>query len=690
DSGGSGLSVQDLQKYLRYFLEPGQDGLILNHLSAIEKLSHSNKNATLQKLIKQILSLRDIRNGKIDNLWPVAWVSGNNETNKRVYFQWILKSNNDGEGKKNSSCVIVSLKPLIEKISQQSKVRLFFGTMPNNMKEIASLETQSTKGEMEVEFTSSNGFFQIVASVGETEIAGPLGVLVNGERIFPRDGETLSRMLQQGKHPIDAVYFSEGGPSPIATKSVRIDAPGNNRSLRYEGDKYSVEPSRFYVQQLWLKRGGDERFQASTIFSANEASKKNTLSMVLEEGENVSGQWVYSIRAIPTFWRHTFWIPFKEVSFVRPFLTNLANSEIALFEMLEVQDWEYANDLARVAELGVISEKGSLNQSQLDELLKCLSADPLSIVDYHGKWIVDQFAKAGREWELVPYFMSLLKQTPNPLFQNPKYNRIFYNIKALAEALSSDHEKQWDFVRQIAEDSQKFGLRNDLMIVSLLLDIAESGEEKELAQKKAESLLLVKGDSEAMRETYTKYFENRASKNGIPDFWLFDLLVKSDNPEVLRKLLLDLDSWKKLEYNSPDRLFAELVILSCIPGEGDTERWKSIEKKAYTSLKVTKDFSKNIYFAHVLNQVLEAKGASAEVVVNTAMKTREKVMVGIRAGINGNVREALIANLFLVRYAAVNDMEDVKKNAIEVHINDILPNMGTFMDKAFLQAHLPI
>jgi len=594
--------------------------------------SHSAfRSSSLKEEIEGVSDLLSVAEGNLEGFWPVSWCRpGTDSKEVQVFYEWSGRGVEDFVRRYDNAIAVGGRFP-VDELEQQRRVEIRFGTSPQNLASIAEIETSAVKGETSLTLPASSGYLQAVALMDDREFEGPLTPVLSGERIFPKEEQSLTRMLTEGERPLEDAVVTEAGTSPDGSPAVRIGESGENKYYHYLGPKYSVEPDKFYVVRFWLKRSGNGRADVSVVYEAGSEDGKRPLTMIVAENEFDPGRWVLYTRAVPTFDQHTFWIPNELVKTVQPKIWNAqGGTEIAGFELIEVSDWEYGAWIGEIAQLRESVDPESASSADVDVALKLARTEPLTALDYHGDWLGELAMKEGRTKELFEIYERSWKQLPNPLIAVPKQWRLMRNYASLLDQIDDQPELQWEMALAAVDEMPRGGFDRGIAHRARLLELADGVGKKEEATAVARKFLF-KDDQEERKNFLERVFKPGTYSNMRPQVKVLELLsAAGDQPDLVEEFAEQLQKSDFTGHSDSERAFASLAVLACIPGRTDSDQWRSDLDAAHESAGESKDITDSLYFSHALADYFAENEVSPELLLEirkrnftTAMQTND-------------------------------------------------------------------
>jgi len=623
--------------------------------------SHSSFRSTSVKAkLERISEMLAVVRGQLGEFWPVVWSKpGTGATEVEVFYRWGPRTVIDRIARYDTAVCIGGSLP-VDELDQQRKVEIRFGSHPRNLTPIAELPTQAVEGSTSLTLPASNGFLQAVAYLDDQQVEGPLTPVISGKRIFPSDDQNLGKMLLEGVQPLERGLVEEVGTAPDGSIAYRIGKSSGSRSYQYEGPKFEVEPDRFYVVRCWIKRSGDGRADVSVVYEADEEERKRALSMVVSEKEFDTDRWVLYTRAVPTFDQHTFWIPNDVVATVQPQLRRASNgTEIAGFELIDVTDWDYGKWMGEIAMLRESWNSESARPEELDTALNLARYEPLTALDYHGDWLIEEFGKHGRAKDVFELYQSAFDATPNPLVAVPKVWRLAENYVDLLDQAEGQPELQWEVAIAAIPQIRRVGWGRGLDLRARLLEIGRNVGKPEQALAVAREFLLPE-DEEATKNLFERAFSTGSYRNYAPTVPIYKLLAAvGGEGELLASFEAQLRESDGGRLSTAERNFVRLGILASIPGQTESEEWQEQLDSAYAAIAEANDINDALYFAHALADLLVEAEAAPQKIQDIRKRNFEAVLNATEDSERERKQELVRAGRFLILFALENENPDL-------------------------------
>jgi len=597
----------------------------LSSLLAQAQTNPALNSSSLQREFAQLRDLAAFARGDCSKAWPVVWCTpGTNSRRVKVSWQWNMKDIQPAAGKFDTA-ISVSAKALLPEIPEQTAIEFLFGEIPSSLSVIAKAEGNASEGSTDLELPSGNGFLRGVALVGGKRIPGPLVPVLSGRRLFP--DVSLKSFLQGGPRPLDTNLLADSGTAPDGSPAVRIGPAGSRDRREFEGPAIPVEAGKFYVMRAWLRRSGEGSASVSGEFRPAASSKAGSLNMILSERDETTSQWVLYTRALPVIPQHTFWIPFREVATLVPRIWDMASgSELAGWELLEIENWSYGKWLTETALLRESSGE-TPDQALLDKMCELAAFEPLTAIDYHGDWLVANLAGTGHPEKLLPLYQAALNAEANPFFSRPKLWRIFGSLLTLADKPEIPEPVRWEALelalankdrmdpsRRFAFQRRHFLLAKDRGLGQQARDEITSELFRQLAEKNKAR------DGHFLSEILT----NRTYRDDRPVNECFALLDALADDATFRKLLTEINGDSGKAILPHDRAFVELAFGLCLaaPSPDLNDR----VDKAFQATEKSTDPAAYMYWPSLLGDLMVAKKCDPGNILHLRQKAIERLL----------------------------------------------------------------
>lgn len=706
----------DRMAHLAGVLLERDDRLQLRKFLEVARDHRAFSSGTLQETVERMDRSMRFEEGRVDGFWPVVWWKPGPEPSAgEAAFVWSNRMA-DADERNIEFAVSVREKAPADRLEEQTAIEIEFGTWPNALETIATVQGDATAGSVETRLPAPNGFLRAVAIVDGQRIAGPLTPVVSGKRVFPESESRLEAMLRHGEDPVEATLLQPAGTAPDGSPAVRVGSRTTRRGAEthYGGPRYPVSPERFYVARCWVRRAGDGSAQVVVNYEDEPGpNRKRPLHMLLTNGNSEAGVWNLFTRAVPTFPEHTFWIPNETVASAQPrFGSFEPGTEIAGFELLEVTGWEYGEWMAELAAVRAgWDPEAEPRPEQLDEVLSLFRQEPLTAVDYHGSWLVDVFARAGRHEEAFEIFEAAFEADANPLMAAPKMWRIRNAYEQLLDQTAGLPELQWRKTLAMLDEMDRAGTTPSLRHRGRLLASSKTpGQEAEAEQLMREVIL--PEDSAAQERILEELFRTGSYSNDLPHSASFVALGNLTREPLLRELAAKVSDPTASDLVEPVRRFGELCLLSRIPGFPGSPDWDEKLTESYASLPATR-LSTPLYFAHLLGGVLDEVEAPIELRRDVRRRNFEQVASHREARERERFEELLRAAAYWIPLAAQDEttrweaadasrivLEATRENLDEIgstKLHTYLPQLDALLDAgltaerdALLQAIRPL
>ncbi len=622
--------------------------------------------------------------------WPVVWIGGDPAGEAMVKWQWHLRDV-DEKGGDFEAAVSVADEPLVPEIEGQTKVEIEFGEMPSTMAVIVSADGNAAAGEALVRLPSKNGFLRAIATVGGERLAGPVFPVVSGRRIFPADGESLEEMLGRGEEPFGLLSMEDGRKAPDGESAVRIETDNERTRVSFVGSDYVVEPGKFYVLRGWVRRAGTGLIGLSGEYRVGEGKSGRPLNMILCDDRGTTDQWTYYARAVPTFSQHTFWLNKSDVESVVPRIANVnRGTEIAGFELVEVDGWKYGQWIGELAALREANSDAA-DQATLDRALELAGIEPLSALDYHGSWLVDRALEADRAPEVLELFRTAMAAEANPLFAKPKRYRIIHSLLTLA-----DSRRASAAVRARAAEVGLGGWEAVAPEVRMgfstarVRSIREQGEPTGSAEKELAKFLQVGVDnSEESRNFLRRSIERSDSVENRAVNRLVAAAQALGDPEVTAGLIASLNRDTDYKDERGRMALVKLALEADLPEWSANDEWTERVDAAF-ELATTTDLVREVVdLPGVLGDSLAANDAGAAEAVSLRRRIFELVREKNGPDDGKPSREIAVAGLALLESAQrAGDVESARDVAAKLvgpqpayHSRGLLEEASSLLDE---------
>ncbi len=629
----------------------------LEKLLGLAETKSSLKSSDLQREFAQLRDLASLSQGNVDRAWPVAWCKpGTNARKVAACWQWNIRDATPSEGRVDVA-VAVADKPPVPQIKGQTRVEMEFGVMPSGMVKVGEAEGDKADGAMEIELPADNGFLRAVAVIGDRRVPGPLTPVISGKRVFPAPGASLQDMLAAGEKPLSMADLAEAGTAPDGSPALRIGKTGNGNNLAYGGPDFLVTPGKFYVGRIWIKRSGRGAVTSSAQYRAAAGAQWGGLNMILSERSETTGQWVLYTRAVPTLPQHTFWIPYQKVEAVIPRLWDVSpGTEIAGFELIEIEGWKYGQWISDLALLRDGAGE-TPDAATVDKALQLAVTEPLTSLDYHGDWLVQRAVAQKQTDRVLDLYRSAFAAETNPLFARPKLNRVFSSLMKLADAPEAPMEARLAAVKLAQENAerarapQRFAfLRRELALVPGAETSAKIRNDL-MARFKDEA----KG-SDFLRSTLTA----RVYTDDRPVNEFLSLQAAWKDPEMTGFILTQLNDPRGKGMSEHECTFAALALEACLapPGPDAKERiTKGFERSRSDSVEMA------MYWPSLLGEMLAAQNQSPDVLMHLRKSGFERAKVRNVNSYSERLEMIRAAGYLLETGIAQNDAATTKETA---------------------------
>ncbi len=574
-------------------------------------LAGTNPSLSNDPIAREFAQLRDIvkfARGDRSVAWPVVWSApGTNAQKVTVSWQWNIRDVLPNQARFDAATTVAD-KPVLPEIPGQTAVEILFGEMPSEMKPIAKADGTASSGAVEASLPHANGFLRAVAICDGQRIPGPMSPVLSGRRIYPVDGSDLASLLRSGKEPVATASLTVTGTAPDGSQAVRIGVPGESRNLSYAGPDFPAVPGKFYAARAWVRRAGNGTITISTNFSPQPASKKNALNMILTDRAEATGQWALFSRAVPALLQHTFWIRLDELESINPrFWEASPGTEIAGWELLEIDNWKYADWIVNLADLRQKSGD-TPDAAAIAMALALAQNEPLTALDYHGDWLGPQLVRAGKGDELIELYRTAFAAEANPLFARPKTARIYNSMLTVLDAGDGTPETRRKLAAFGIEQTASGRAALRMGLQSHAIKLAATPEEAGvLKQSVREDLLQKARDPESGPAFLKAAISTRASKNGLPSNEFLNLIVLLNDPEVTRTFIEQLKGQAVESIPMHERLFAAIALKACLAEKASESEWNTAIDRAFQASHDGTSAEQFMRWPAILGSVLEER-----------------------------------------------------------------------------------
>lgn len=651
---------RDRVRELASRLVAAQDWASLDELLALSETNPSLKGSALQEEFAQLRKLAALARGRLDEAWPVAWCKpGTNSRRVEVYWQWNIKDQ-DYERGRFDDVIGVSKTPLLEKIPGQQAVEIFFGELPSELKQVASFEGDAAQGSVPVELPGSNGFVRAVAVVGGQRHAGPLLPVLAGRRVYPADGGSLAALLASGKNPVESQNLGAVGDAPDGSPAFRIGAPGAGGIINYEGPTFPVQPQKFYVVRAWQRRAGDGSGSLGTVYQGKPSpSGRDNLNMLVSENGGSTGPWVLYTRAVPSFPQHTFWINYLAIEGMTPIFGVPAGTEIAGWELLEIDDWKYGKWIGELAMLR--QEAGAAPGAEAVRRAAELAAiEPLTALDYHGEWLAREMVNHGMGAQAVELFRTAFSAEANPLFSRPKLGRIFNYFVALINNPALPDDVRWAGVQLGRENLSRASAPVWCGVQAQYLVEARKHGEGDAALAAVRADLEKKLTGEAAAGFLKSAVANRTLREGRPVSHLVTLAALVQDEKLAASLRKGIE---QAGLEASDKEFILLALAAADPQTTIDDGWQVSVNRAFNLMSNTSSFNTSMAGPMVLGDLLAARQAPPALVIQARKQAFDRMLMAKEDQSNSAEELARSGWLLIETSLAQNNREAAGKAA---------------------------
>lgn len=590
--------------------------------------------------------------GDLSGAWPVTWfVPATPLTQAKVHWQWNLKTIKPEQGLFDVA-IAVADREIRKDLPGQQAVEIWFGEMPGELKLLQRIEGDAASGSTEVTLPSRNGFLRAVAVLADRRVPGPLTPVVSGRRIFPAESSDLKTLLASGSEPLSPDLLTDAGPAPDGSPAVRIGNATDNRSFNYAGPVFPVESGKFYVLRNWVHRAGNGGFSNCVEYQPVKTSSKGSLSMLLSERPDLTGRWVLLMRAVPTLPQHTFWIPFKEVENAVPRLWDAASgTELAGWELIEVDGWKYAQWLT---ELALLRETAATppSEAELARAVELARIEPLTALDYHGQWLAEQLSRTGQSAKLLQLYEVALAAEPNPLFSRPKLNRIFSSVNALIDDPQVPDSLKWEALQLVLRNRDRLGASPQLAFQRRQLTLAKKlGREAEVRGQLITELNQILEDPKRAPGFLTGVINQRTYRQDRPISEFLALCLELNDAALLQRISAELTPPKLPEVDAAKKSFVGLALEVGRNPLPSGEEWKRRVARAFASTEKLPASEDYLFWPAVLGDALIERQADPELLLELRTQAFERAKRPPRNPA-ADLKELIRAGEYLIEAAA--------------------------------------
>lgn len=630
----------------------------LENLLDASKSVASLANDSLQQEFTQLRKLTAFARGQLDIAWPVLWASPGKEPREvTAGWQWNIKDIAPDRGDFDTATSVAE-KPLLPEIPEQRSVEVFFGEQPATMALLGKVDGPAAQGSLAVTLPAAHGFLRAVAVFDDKRVPGPLTVVNSGRRVYPPEGTSLKDLLLSGSEPLTPELIADAGTAPDGSPALRLGKPEERRRLKFNGPDFPVTPGKFYVLRGWLRRAGSGSVTASSEFKPIKGSTKGSLNMLLSEQQESTGQWVLYTRAVPVLDQYTFWIPMDEVATMTPRLWDLdTGTEIAGFELIEIEDWKYAES---ITELVLLRKKAAdaPDAAALDRAITLASVEPLTAMDYHGDWLARFLPGAGRENELLDLYRKALSAEASPLYSRPKLGRIFDSLLGVLHRGEGSPEFRGNLAALVLESPTRTSPAQRVAALAYDISLAPSPEKRtEMARAAKEEI------TEKIRKTdganaYLKALINaRTGRGDRPVNELLNLLLLLNDPETSTLFLKEIQGKTGDGIALNDKIFATLALEAAQPDAKPGDTWNAQITRGFAATEKSNAPDSYMRWPFILADLLTARKLAPETVTSLRKQSLDRVLAA-KPEDNGRTAETIRAAAFL--------LEDGKGDAQEI------------------------
>ena len=612
----------------------------------------SKKSLTDETLRKEFVLLQNIAGfarGKTDFAWPVVWCKpGTGSREVAVSWQWNIRDTSPDRGDFDTA-VSIAPKPLLPEIPGQQSVEIFFGEMPSDMTLLAKAEGSAAQGTVTATLPAANGFLRAVAVFDGKRHPGPLTPVLSGRRVYPPGDTTLRDLLLSGSEPMAPVALTASGEAPDGSPALRLGDPTEREPLRYNGPEFSVTPGKFYASRGWMRRAGTGAGTTSSEFKPIRTSTKNSLNMLLSEGMEATGQWVLYTRAVPVVNQHTFWIPMDEVASMVPRLWNVApGTELAGFELLEIDDWKYGQWIVDLAMLRK-NAGDPPDTSTLDRAVALAALEPLTAMDYHGDWLARTLTAADRPEDLLKLARTALSAEANPLFSRPKLGRIFDYLLGVLHRGDGPAEFRRDLAGLILESPTRTSAPQRAATLAYATLLATPENRPEAVRSAREELAKKLDDATDGPGFLRALLTARSGRGDRPANEFLHLLLALNDAETSALFLREIQGKKGGGLTTADRIFATIALEAAQADATVNPKWTDEVARAFKATANLDSPDAYMRWPFVLADFLAGRNLAPEVVTSLRQESLRRVLAA-KPEHNGRTSESIRAAAFLIEH----------------------------------------
>lgn len=621
----------------------------LDDLITTSLASKNLSDSALKKEFTLLRSITDFSKGNVDLAWPVIWCKpGTGSQSVTACWQWNIKDiswdRNDFD-----TAVSVAAKPLVPEIKGQKSIEIFFGEIPSEMALLATEEGAAAEGSLAVKLPAANGFLRAVAVIDGKRHPGPLTPVLSGRRVFPPENTTLGDLLQSGSDPIPPAAIAASGEAPDGSKALRLGTPSEGRQIDYSGPEFPVVQGKFYASRTWLRRAGNGSATVSTRFTPVKTSTKGHLEMLVSEEMETTGQWVLYTRAVPTVNQHTFWIPMEEVASIMPRLWEIApGTELAGFEVLEIDDWKYGK---WIVELSMLRKNAGdpPDAATLDRAVELALIEPLTAMDYHGDWLARNLNTAGRSADFLKLASTALTAEANPLFSRPKLPRIFDYMLGVLHRGEGSPEFRSELAQLILASPTRTSAAQRIAALAYAIALAPQDRREESAKLAREEIAQKLGDPEKSRDYLKSLITARTGRGDRPANELLNLLLVLNDAETSALFLKEIQGKGGEGFELSDRIFATIALEAAQANASANPAWLDEIARGFRATEKLDSPDAYMRWPFVLADFLAARELAPDAVAKLRKDSFQRAM-DAKPDQNGKTTEAIRAAAFLIEY----------------------------------------
>ncbi len=346
---------------------------------------------------------------------------------------------------------------------------------------------------------------------------------------------------------------------------------------------------------------------------------------------------------------------------IAPKIDNVSDdTELAGVEVYEIEGWKYGEWIGELAALREdVGEE--IDEAGLTRALELAAIEPLTALDYHGRWLVDRAMPTGRGVAMVELFRAASEAEINPLFGKPKHYRI---LQALFRLIDSEHatpELRLAATRVALSDPDRvdegmlFDLQGQLVVATRAVSGVDSAEALEAVEAFRDFL---KGRIAAEeRSFFVSLIERRNYTESQPDSTFLRTLLAVGDSEFVELIREGLRGDPGGRLVTGKRMFAARTMDASVsePLGADWDKRVDLAFRESKSLESTAD---RIYWPTILGDALANRRDGAE----AALRVRRIVFedtVAADGGDRESWRELAMAGVALLKSARDDENVDL-------------------------------